>query len=97
MKIPFNIWNRKKQKGKGEDPDAVRVLNEDNSVSITVTIGDVDYTVNNLKPKSTPSQEESAKEIISDKYSLIVFDELHRTGANEWQKQVKDLLDNQDE
>lgn len=62
MKIPFNIWNRKKQKGKGEDPDAVRVLNEDNSVSITVTIGDVDYTVNNLKPKSTPSQEESAKE-----------------------------------
>ncbi len=62
MKIPFNIWNRKKQKGKGEDPNAVRVLNEDNSVSVTVTIGDVDYTVNNLKPKSTPSQEESAKE-----------------------------------
>lgn len=61
MKIPF-IWNRKKQKGKGEDPDAVRVLNEDNSVSVTVTIGDVEYTVNNLKPKSTPSQEDSHKE-----------------------------------
>lgn len=61
MKIPFNIWNRKKQKGKGEDPDAVRVLNEDNSVSVTVTIGDVEYTVNNLKPKSTPSKEEREK------------------------------------
>ena len=42
-------------------------------------------------------KEESAKEIINDKYSLIVFDELHRTGAKEWQKQVKELLDNQDE
>lgn len=62
MKIPFNIWNRKKQKGKGEDPDAVRVLNEDNTVSVTVVIGDVNYTVNNLKPKSTPSQEDSHKE-----------------------------------
>lgn len=61
MKIPFNIWNRKKQKGKGEDPDAVRVLNEDNSVSVTVTIGDVEYTVNNLNLKSTPSKEEREK------------------------------------
>lgn len=42
-------------------------------------------------------KEESAKDIISDKYSLIVFDELHRTGANEWKKHVKNLLDNQDE
>lgn len=61
MKIPFNIWNRKKQKGKGEDPDAVRVLNEDNSVSVTVTIGDVEYTVNNLNLKSTSSKEEREK------------------------------------
>ena len=62
MKIPFNFWNRKKQKVEGEEPNDVRVLNEDNSVSVTVGIGDVNYTVNNLKPKSTPSQEDSLKE-----------------------------------
>lgn len=62
MKIPFNIWNRKKQKVEGEEPDDGRVHNEDNTVSVTVVIGDVNYTVNNLKPKSTPSQEDSHKE-----------------------------------
>jgi len=62
MKIPFNIWNRKKQKVEGEESDDGRVHNEDNTVSVTVVIGDVNYTVNNLKPKSTPSQEDSHKE-----------------------------------
>ena len=41
--------------------------------------------------------DESAKEIITKNYSLIVFDELHRTGASEWSKKVNDLIDNQDE
>ena len=30
--------------------------------------------------------EESAKEILKEKYDLIIFDELHRTGAAEWNK-----------
>ncbi|MBR0449813.1 MAG: DEAD/DEAH box helicase family protein, partial [Clostridia bacterium] len=30
-------------------------------------------------------------------YNLIVFDEIHRTGANEWYKYIKETVENQDE
>ena len=40
--------------------------------------------------------ETSAEDIINDKYSLIIFDELHRTGAKEWKSRVENLLNNQD-
>lgn len=42
-------------------------------------------------------KEESAKDIINKKYSLIVFDELHRTGASEWSKKVNELINNQND
>ena len=35
--------------------------------------------------------------ILSKKYGLIIFDELHRTGASEWEKSVLTLVNNQDE
>ena len=36
------------------------------------------------------------KEIINNKYDLIIFDELHRTGAEEWGNHINQLLENQD-
>lgn len=36
------------------------------------------------------------QKIISDKYDFIVSDELHRTGAKEWKKQIEALFNNQD-
>ena len=35
------------------------------------------------------------KEIIDHTYDLIVFDELHRSGANDWNKHILELLKNQ--
>lgn len=40
-------------------------------------------------------KENSSEEIINKKYSMIVFDELHRTGAKEWIKNIHTLIDNQ--
>ena len=37
----------------------------------------------------------NSDEIINSEYDLIVFDELHRTGAAEWQKNIEKLLENQ--
>ena len=37
----------------------------------------------------------NSDEIINNEYDLIVFDELHRTGASEWQKNIEKLLENQ--
>ena len=37
----------------------------------------------------------NAESIVNDKYDLIIFDELHRTGAEEWGKQVDKLLEDQ--
>ena len=37
----------------------------------------------------------NADDIINDNYDLIVLDELHRTGANEWGKQLNELLKHQ--
>ena len=37
------------------------------------------------------------KELIKDKYSFMVLDELHRTGANKWKKKLYELFDNQDD
>ena len=37
----------------------------------------------------------NSDEIINSEYDLIVFDELHRTGAAEWQKNIENLLENQ--
>ena len=37
----------------------------------------------------------NSDEIINSEYDLIVFDELHRTGASEWQKNIEKLLENQ--
>ena len=36
-----------------------------------------------------------AKKIINEKYDLIIFDELHRTGATEWLSKIDKLLENQ--
>lgn len=37
------------------------------------------------------------KEVIKDKYGFIVLDELHRTGAKEWETKLDELLENQEE
>ncbi len=37
------------------------------------------------------------KEVIKDKYDFIVLDELHRTGAKEWEGKLDELLENQEE
>ena len=37
------------------------------------------------------------QEIIKDQYGMIVLDELHRTGAKEWEGKINKLLDNQNE
>ena len=37
------------------------------------------------------------KEAIKDKYDFIVLDELHRTGAKEWETKLNELLENQEE
>ena len=37
------------------------------------------------------------QEIIKDQYGMIVLDELHRTGAKEWEGKINTLLDNQNE
>ncbi len=36
-----------------------------------------------------------AEKIINEKYDLIIFDELHRTGASEWSSKIDKLLENQ--
>ena len=36
-----------------------------------------------------------AENIINEKYDLIIFDELHRTGASEWSSKIDKLLENQ--
>ena len=36
-------------------------------------------------------------QIIKDQYGMIVLDELHRTGAKEWEGKIDGLLDNQNE
>lgn len=59
MKIPFNIWKHKKQKSNGED--AKNVLNDNEGVSVTITIGETEYTIEDLKPKSTITIEERAR------------------------------------
>lgn len=38
----------------------------------------------------------NSDEIIKKKYKLIVFDELHRTGAKEWKNKIDELISNQD-
>mgnify|MGYP004526146667 CR=1 FL=1 len=37
------------------------------------------------------------QEIIKDQYGMIVLDELHRTGAKEWEGKINTLLENQNE
>ena len=37
------------------------------------------------------------QEIIKEQYGMIVLDELHRTGAKEWEGKINKLLDNQNE
>ena len=37
----------------------------------------------------------NAENIINEKYDLIIFDELHRTGATEWSSKIDKLLENQ--
>ena len=37
------------------------------------------------------------KEVLKDEYGMIVLDELHRTGAKEWEGQIDKLLENQNE
>ncbi len=37
------------------------------------------------------------QKIVHHKYGLIIFDELHRSGASEWKKSVMELLEHQDE
>jgi len=52
----------------------------------------------NLKFASYPGlNSKEGKELIKQKYGFIVLDEIHRTGANEWEKYVDKLLENQDE
>ena len=37
------------------------------------------------------------QEVVKDQYGMIILDELHRTGAKEWEGQVNKLLENQNE
>ncbi|MBQ6477275.1 MAG: DEAD/DEAH box helicase family protein, partial [Bacilli bacterium] len=41
-------------------------------------------------------KEDNAKDIREGKYDLIVFDEIHRTGAAEWSKYIEETINNQD-
>ena len=38
---------------------------------------------------------QSQREIIDKKYDLIIMDELHRSGAKEWQRKVEELIERQ--
>ena len=37
------------------------------------------------------------QEVIKEQYGMIVLDEVHRTGAKEWEGKIDGLLDNQNE
>lgn len=50
-----------------------------------------------LKTYSYLSSGKDSKDIINCEYDKIILDELHRSGAPEWQQQVKDLLDYQEQ
>lgn len=52
----------------------------------------------NLKLKTYSSLlRESGVEVVNHKYDFIIFDELHRTGAMDWGKNINELLNNQDD
>ena len=54
--------------------------------------------VKRIFPNLTLSTYQNLREtnnIISSEYDLIIFDELHRTGASEWKKHVNELLNHQ--
>ena len=50
-----------------------------------------------LETYSYLSNSNDSENIINHNYDLIIFDELHRTGASEWGKKVDNLLDYQNE
>ena len=51
-------------------------------------------TYQNLADRTKPGNE--LKEQFKQKYDLIIMDELHRTGAKEWQKNLEELMSYQD-
>ena len=65
---------------------------------------DIDTVISRLFPNLTLTTYQNLtnketkilKEEFKTNYSLIVFDELHRTGASEWMNQINELLNNQD-
>ena len=46
--------------------------------------------------KDRTDNKNNLKEIYRNKYDLIIFDEIHRTGAQEWLNLIDELIDNQD-
>ena len=46
--------------------------------------------------KDRTDNKNNLKEIYRNKYDLIIFDEIHRTGAQEWLNLIEELIDNQD-
>ena len=46
--------------------------------------------------KDRTDNKNNLKEIYRNKYDLIIFDEIHRTGAQEWINLIEELIDNQD-
>ena len=51
----------------------------------------------NLKLATYQSLLSENNEFIKDKYDLVVFDEMHRTGATIWNEKVNILINNQDD
>ena len=51
-------------------------------------------TYQNLKDRTDSNN--NLKEIFTSKYDLIILDEIHRTGAKEWQNLIDELITNQD-
>ena len=60
--------------------------------------GDIQNAFPNLKFETYPGlKAKRASGILKDKYKFVVLDELHRTGAKEWEKYVDKIIENQDD
>ena len=60
--------------------------------------GDIQRAFPNLKFETYPGlKSKRASGILKDKYKFVVLDELHRSGAKEWEKYVDKILENQDD
>ena len=82
------------------------IIRETYKPEVHLTDKDIDQDIKRIFPNLTLStyqnlkdrtdNDNNIKEIFETKYDLIIFDELHRTGAREWKNHIDELIDNQD-